>query len=122
MIKKADWLAIAKDRTAVMLLLGVAITCIVLIITTVLRVHPSDIQIPVRYTGFGQTFIYRDQWYTQYAYMLFAVLIATVNVFLSIRMYNLRRLLGLGLLGMSIFLVVIATIISNAIFNLAPSV
>jgi hypothetical protein len=121
MIKKADWLAIAKDRTAVMLLLGLAVCCVVLIATVIIRLHPSDIQIPVRYTGFGQTFIYRDQWYTQYSYVGFAVIIAAVNGFLALRLYQLKRMLGLGLLGMSIFVVILATIVINAMFNLAPS-
>lgn len=121
MIKKADWLAIAKDRTAVMLLLALGIACVALITTIVLRLQPSDIQIPVRYTGFGQTFIYRDQWYSQYSYIGFAAIIALLNGFLAMRLYQLRRLLGLGLLGMSIFVVVLATIVINAMFNLAPS-
>lgn len=121
MIKKADWLAIAKDRTAVLLLLGLAAVCVVLIATVVIRLHPSDIQIPVRYTGFGQTFIYRDQWYTQYSYVGLALIVAAVNGFLAIRLYQLKRMIGLGLLGMSIFVVVLATIVINAMFNLAPS-
>lgn len=121
MIRKADWLAIAKDRTAVMLVLGLAAACIVLIATVVLRLQPSDIQIPVRYSGFGQTFIYRDQWYSQYSYVGLALIIAAVNGFLAVRLYHLRRLLGLGLLGMSIFVVILATIVINAMFNLAPS-
>ena len=121
MIKKADWLAIAKDRTAVMRVLGLAAACIVLTTTVIFRLHPSDIQIPVRYTGFGQTFIYRDQWYTQYSYVGLAVIVAAVNGFLALRLYQLKRMLGLGLLGMSIFVVVLATIVINAMFNLAPS-
>jgi len=121
MIKKADWLKIAKDRTAVLLVLGLVVACVLLIATVVLRLHPSDIQIPVRYTGFGQTFIYRDQWYTQYSYVGLAFIVAVVNGFLAVRLYQLRRMLGLGLLGMSIFIVILATIIINAMFNLAPS-
>jgi hypothetical protein len=121
MIKRADWLAISKDRTAVMLVLGLAAACVILITTVVLRLHPSDIQVPVRYTGFGQTFIYRDQWYTQYSYVGLAVIVAAVNGFLAVRLYQLRRMLGLGLLGMSIFIVILATIVINAMFSLAPS-
>jgi hypothetical protein len=121
MIRKADWLVIAKDRTAVLLVLGLGIACVVLIATVLLRLHPSDIQVPVRYTGFGQTFIYRDQWYSQYSYVGLALIVAAVNGFLAIRLYQIRRMLGLGLLGMSIFVVILATVIINAMFNLAPS-
>lgn len=121
MIKKSDWLAIAKDRTAVMLVLALAVSCVVLITMVIVRLHPSDVQIPVRYTGFGQTFIYRDQWYTQYSYVAFAVVVATINTFLGVRLYQLRRLLGLGLFGMSIFVIAVAIVIVTAMFNIAPS-
>lgn len=122
MIKKADWLAVAKDRAAVMLLLALAVACVTLVVVTILRLHPSDIQIPVRYTGFGQTFIYRDQWYTMYSYAGFAAIVAGINTFLAIRLYQLRRMLGLSLLGISVFIIILALIVSNVMFNLAPSI
>lgn len=121
MIKKADWLAISKDRVAVFLLIGLAASCVVLIVTVLFRLQPSDIQIPVRYTGFGQTFIYRDQWYMQYTFIGLALIVTLLNGFLAIRLYKLRRLLGLGFIGISIFVEVLAIIVINAIFNLAPS-
>lgn len=121
MIKKADWLVIAKDRTAIILFVGLAAVCIVLIATVLFRLHSSDVQVPVRYTGFGQTFLYRDQWYSQYSYVALAIIVAGLNGFLAVKLYQLRRLLGLGLLGMSIFVVVLAIVVINAMLNLAPS-
>lgn len=121
MIKKSDWLIIAKDRTAIMLYVGLAAACVVLIVTVVFRLHASDVQVPVRYTGFGQTFIYRDQWYSQYSYVGLAIIVAAVNGFLALKLYHLRRMLGLGLLGMSIFVVILAIVVINAMLNLAPS-
>lgn len=121
MIKKSDWLAIAKDRAVIVLLLALVISCAVLVVTTILRVHSSDIQIPVRYTGFGQTFIYRDQWYMQYAYIFFGVMAGALNVYLALRFYQYRRMISLGILGMSVFLMIVGIVVSNAMFNLAPS-
>lgn len=121
MIKKADWLAIGKDRVAVLLLLGMTGVAVVLIATVLFRLQPSDIQIPVRYTGFGQTFIYRDQWYVQYGYAALALIVIFINGFLAVKLYKIRRFLGLGLIGMSIFVLVFATVVINAMFNLAPS-
>lgn len=121
MIKKADWLAIGKDRVAVLLMVTLIGVSVVLIITVLFRLQPSDIQIPVRYTGFGQTFIYRDQWYVQYGYIVLALLVTLLNGFLALKLYKIRRLLGLGLIGMSIFVLAFATIVINAMFNLAPS-
>jgi hypothetical protein len=122
MIKRADWLAITKDRLAVVLLALMAIGTIVIFITTILRVHPSDIQVPVRFTGYGQSNIDRALWYTQLGYGVFGLLVVAINGFLAVKIHAVNRMLGLGLMAMSIFLLVLALIISNAIFNLAPTV
>jgi hypothetical protein len=122
MIKKSDWLALTKDRVAVLLLLVMVIGAIALIITTALRIHHSDIQIPVRFTGYGQSNIDRDQWYTQLSYAVFGVLVVGVNGFLAAKIHTTNRMLGLGVMGFSIFILVLALIIANSIFNLAPTV
>jgi len=121
MIKRADLIQLGKDRTAVLLLIGLLAISVVLIVTVLIRLQPSDIQVPVRYTGFGQTFIYRDQWYTQYSYVGLALVVVLVNGLLALRLYKIRRLLGLGLIGMSIFILVLASVVINAMFSLAPS-
>jgi hypothetical protein len=122
MIRRADWLAITKDRMAVALMLLLTIIGIVIIITTILRVHHSDIQVPVRFTAYGTSNIERDQWYTQYSYIGFALALLVGNSFLVVKLYQINRILSLGLLGLSIFLLVLAALIANATFNLAPTV
>jgi len=122
MIKRSDWLAITKDRLAITLLAVTALFVIAIIITTAARTHPSDVQVPVRFTGYGQSNIDRDQWYTQISYALFAVVTFAVNGFLAIKMYTIRRMLGLGIIAMTIFILLLTVIVANAIFNLAPTV
>ena len=121
MIKRADWLLITKDRTAVVLGVVLVLWVVVVIATTMLRLHYSDIQVPVRYSGYGQNSIYRDQWYTQLAFAGFGVVLTTINVFLATKVYQLRRMLGLGFLAMSIFIALLTIIVSNAVFNLSQS-
>lgn len=122
MIRRADWLAITKDRLAVMLLFLMAVGAIALIITTFLRLHPSDIQVPVRFTGYGQSNIDRSQWYIQLSYSVFGLLVVILNGFLAVKLHSVSRILGLGFMGISLFILVVALIIANAIFNLAPTV
>ncbi|HET9412250.1 MAG TPA: hypothetical protein VFO38_05420 [Candidatus Saccharimonadales bacterium] len=121
MIRRPDWIALTKDRLAIILLIVMIIGAIAIIITTILRIHPSDIQIPVRFTGYGQSNIDRDQWYSQLSYGLFSVVLVAINGYLAIKLLNVNRMLGIGLMSMSIFLLVLCLIIANAIFNLAPS-
>jgi hypothetical protein len=121
MIKRADWLAIGKDRTAVILLLIVFGFVAALVVTTILRIHASDIQVPVRFTAYGQNNIYRDQWYTQLSYAGFALLLLVANGFLAVKLYPVSRIISLAFLTATVVVLAIAMVVANAIFNLAPS-
>lgn len=122
MIRRSDWLAITRDRVAVLLFLTLIFGTIVILATTIARIHPSDIQVPVRFTGYGQSNIDRDHWYTQIAFGLFGVLVVIINGFLAAKLHAISRILSLGIIAMSIFILILALIVANAVFNLAPSV
>jgi hypothetical protein len=122
MIKRADWLAIGKDRAAVMLLFAVVVLVAAIIVTTILRVHITDIQIPARFTGYGPNNIYRDHWYAQLGYAGFGVLVGATNAFLAVKLYKVSRVLSLGFLGLTLLVMTVAIIIAIAIFNLTPVV
>ena len=122
MIKKADWLAISHDRTAIILLVLVGLSLLTVVFSAIFRIHASDVQIPGRYSAYGTANIYRNQWYMLYAFPIFAVLVATINSYLSVKIHALNRLVSVGLLMFSLIIMVICIVVSNAIFNLAPSV
>src|SRR5688500_3333902 len=102
MLKRAEWIAISKDRTAILLVAVLAIAVLGLVAGTLFRLHPSDVQIPFRYTDYGFTNIYRDQWYSLYSFVGFGVIITTINTFLAVKLFTSRRMIGLGLIGISI--------------------
>lgn len=122
MMKRADLLALAKDRTAVVLLLTTVVAAIVVVLVTVLRLHPSDVQIPIRYSAFGTANIYRDQWYALYVFPIFALLVAAINAWISIKLYNIERLASLGFMSLTVFLLITCLVVVTAIINLAPSI
>lgn len=122
MMKKPEILALAKDRVAIILLLLIVVSTLTVVIVSLLRLHASDVQIPVRYTAFGTANIYRDQWYVLYIFPVFALLAAGFNTFISLKLYSLGRLASLGFMGLTVFLLVGCLVVTNAIFNLAPSV
>lgn len=122
MIKKSDWLAISHDRSVIVLLIATGLALIVVIITSLLRVHGSDVQIPGRYSVYGTANIYRNQWYLLYAFPLFALLTVLVNSYISIKLYTLNRMVGVGLLSITLIIVLTCLIVANSIFNLAPAV
>jgi len=122
MIKKADWLAISHDRTIVVMLLLVGLATAVVVISSLLRIHISDVQIPSRYSAYGTANIYRDHWYTLYMFPLFALLVMGINGYLSIKIHPINRMISVGVLGISLIIVVICVAVANAVFNLAPTV
>ena len=60
-----------------------------LIIFILVRVHPSDLQLVTHYTAFGVTHLYRDQWFYLLNFIGFAVIVAFVNIAITIRIYLL---------------------------------
>jgi len=122
MFKKAEWLAIAKDRTAIILLIAAVVEVGIIIITTLVRLHSSDVQVPVRYTGYGSANIYRGQWFTIWQFAIFAVMITAINNFLAIKIYQMSKMAGRGIMSFTVFVLLTGIFVLNAIFNLTPSV
>lgn len=122
MVKKADLLSLTKDRLAILLLFLMLFSAVFVVVMTFLRIHSSDIQVPTRFTGFGQSNIYREQWYAQFSFAGFSLLVLAVNGYLSIKLHTIDRLLGIGFMALSLFLFVVALFIANAIFNLTPTI
>jgi hypothetical protein len=52
------------------------------------------------------------------SFALFAPLVAVINIMLSIRMYDIRRLLSVAILALGAFILVLAIIVSNALLVL----
>lgn len=122
MVKKADLLSLTRDRLAILLLFLMTFSAAFVVVMTFLRIHSSDIQVPTRFTGFGQSNIYREQWFAQLSFAGFSLLILAINGYLSIKLHTIDRLLGIGFMALSLFLFVVALFIANAIFNLTPTI
>ena len=57
------------------------------IISILLTVRPSDLQLVTHYTAFGVTHLYRDQWFYLLSFVGFAVLVAFLHVAIAIKLY-----------------------------------
>lgn len=86
---------------------------------TVLNLQVSDVQIPIRYTDYGFTNLYRDRWYALASFGLFGLIVTATNGYLAIKLHSLRRGLSLGVLAIGLLTLLIALIVANAVFRLA---
>lgn len=67
-----------------------AVVCSAVIIMCALYIRPSDIQVPMRYSAFGITNIYRSQWVEEFAFPGLAVLMFVLNTLVSIKLYRFK--------------------------------
>ena len=55
-----------------------------------IRVQPSDLQLVTHYTAYGVTHLYRAQWFYLLNFIGFAVIVAFLNIAITIRIYILK--------------------------------
>lgn len=119
MFKKRELIQFSRDRMAMSLLIAFVLLMVLLLIWTIFNIHVSDVQLPVRYSGYGSTFIYRDRWYSLLSFALFAVLVGGVNSYLIVKLHSTRRGLSLGFALVSLTISIIALVVAAAVFRLA---
>lgn len=119
MFKKKELLLLSRDRLTMILLGVLTLSVLALLLTTLFNVRSSDVQVPIRYTGYGFTNLYRDKWYTLWSFAIFAVLVLVVNGFVAVKLHSQRRGVALGILAISILIAFLALIVADAIFRLA---
>jgi len=119
MFKKRELIQFSRDRLAVSLLGAFLLTMVFLLIWSILNMHVSDVQLPVRYSGYGSTSIYRDRWYSLLSFGLFAILMGATNGYLIVKLHQARRGLSLGFALVSLAIGIVALVVAGAIFRLA---
>lgn len=122
MIKKAELIAIIKDRLMLGLLGLTVVIAMIIVLVTIIRLNASDVQIPIRYSDYGTANIYRNQWFALYIFPVFALIVAALNAYISTKVYSLDRRISLSFLGVTVFILTVCLIVTNSILNLAPSV
>ncbi|TAH33622.1 hypothetical protein EYC58_00645 [Candidatus Saccharibacteria bacterium] len=117
---KANLKQMVGDRAfwAAWVVIGLIITAIIII--GAIYIRPSDLQVPVRYSGFGITHFYRDKWYYEIAFIVFALLVAVLHTFISARLLEVKgRQFALGFLWLTVVILAIAAVFTLAILRVA---
>lgn len=117
---KANLRQMVGDRAfwAAWVVIGLIITAIIII--GAIYIRPSDLQVPVRYSGFGITHFYRDKWYYEIAFIVFALLVAVLHTFISARLLEVKgRQFALGFLWLTVVILAIAAVFTLAILRVA---
>jgi len=111
---------IIADRAVAALMVGLVLLMALYVIYVGVSLRPSDLQIAVHYTAFGETTFYREKWYYLLSFIAFAVLVAIVHIVLAAKLYvEERRQLSIFFLWLSIFLLLIAWFLTHAVLGAA---
>jgi hypothetical protein len=111
---------ILADRLMTALMILLIIVCLAYCIYVGVSLRPSDLQVAVRYSAFGEASFYRDKWYYLITFIAFGVLIAVMHTILIAKIYlHGRRQLAILFAWLSLLLVVIAWFMAWAVLKVA---
>jgi hypothetical protein len=111
---------ILEDRVLASLLFLFLLLAIGYCIFVGVSLRPSDLQVAVHYSAFGETGFYRDKWYYFINFIVFGVILAVSHLVITVKLFiQGRRVLAVSFAWLSIFLVVIAWLTTWAVLKVA---
>ena len=111
---------IVADRPFMALLVFFLIACFAYCFYVSLSIHPSDLQLAVHYTAFGETGYYREKWYYLLSFIFFGLVMAVVHTMIAAKLYQEdRRQFAVGFMWLSLIFLVIAWILTWSILKIA---
>jgi hypothetical protein len=112
--------SVLTDRLMTVLIVLLIASCLAYCAYIGASLRPSDLQVAVHYTAYGDTSFYREKWYYLITFVIFGILIAVMHTTLIVKLYMQgRRQIALLFAWLSLLLVVIAFFITHAILRVA---
>lgn len=109
---------LVADRPLLAVLGLLILLTIGLVIYVGLSVNPSELQLVSRYSAFGITHLYREQWFYLLSFAVFGVMAATLHTIITAKILALKGhslAIMFAWLGVAIVLLAFAT--SRAVIN-----
>lgn len=78
-----------------------------------MSIRASELQVVVRYTGFGITNYYRDKWYYLLSFIAFIIVLLVIHYMMAFKMYRIK---GKNMARVMLTLFIILVVISTTIF------
>lgn len=118
MYNKAAFKQALADRGFLVAWIVTLVVFLAIIVLCIIEIRPSDLQVPIRYSAFGITNIYRAQWYHELAFAGFATVVTAVHTLVAVRLYSLKnRDIARAFLWLTSVVLAIAFFIFLAIFS-----
>ena len=111
---------ILADRPVLLLVIGLVAAALAYCLIVGLSLRPSDLQVAVHYTAYGETNFYREKWYYLLSFVGFGLILAIIHSAIAIKLYVLeRRQLAIFFLWVSLLILVIGWFLTSAVLRVA---
>ncbi len=111
---------ILSDRPLSLLMFGVISGGLAYIVYVAINLSPSDLQLAIRYTSFGDTHFYRDQWWYLTGFVGFGILFLIAHVGLIAKLVAIElRQFAYAFAWLSIILLVIMFAYTHSVLGIA---
>lgn len=106
-----------KDRAYVTPLVVGVILLLILFILGANYIRLSEIQVTVRYSSFGITKFYKEQWFYQFTFMAFGLLVYVAHMLVGLKLYKIKgREFTIAFQWLTVAILAITVIIIGTLF------
>ena len=111
---------ILADRPVLLLVIALVAAALGYCLFVGLSLRPSDLQVAVHYTAYGETNFYREKWYYLLSFIGFGLILAIIHSAIAIKLYVLeRRQLAIFFLWTSLLVLVIGWFLTTSVLRVA---
>lgn len=112
-----------KNRAFLTPLIIGAVLVIILLIMSASHIRISELQVAVRYSSFGITNFYREQWFYQLTFVVFGLILYVMHTLISLKLYQKKgQPFAIAFLWLTVVLLAITVVTVAAIFQVADFV
>lgn len=108
------------DRQMLLLSFGLLLGGVSYIIYVAFNLSPSDLQLAIRYTSYGETQFYREQWWYLFSFVGIGVLFTAAHIGLVAKLFAIgMRPLALAFGWLSFIVLMLLFVYTYSVFGIA---
>lgn len=112
-----------KDRAYLTPLIIGGLLIIILLIMGASHIRISELQVAVRYSSFGITNFYREQWFYQLTFMVFGLAVYILHTFVALKLFQKKgKSFAVGFQWLTVAILAMTVVTVAAIFQVADFV
>lgn len=111
---------LASDKPLFRLCISIMVISVIAVVLLAVRLSATELQIATRFSAFGETQYYRNQWYYLLTFIVFILSIAGAHIALIAKMIQRDMRQYAVLFGsITLLMIVVISLIAHAVFSVA---